>query len=115
MGRMFPSTVGNERKASQKSENRQSPVRTLLIRRKSDVKRRKNLGTTSVFGWQEVEPEMVQLGCLSSRIQAQKTKKWWTGREKLSANSFMLKELQSDSDTQNKHPKTKEYRPDFCF
>ena len=42
-------------------------------------------------------------------------KKWWTARGKISANSFMLKELQSDSGIQNKHPKTKEYRPDFCF
>ena len=42
-------------------------------------------------------------------------KKWWCLREKISANSFMLKELQSDSDAQNKHPKAKEYRPDFCF
>ena len=59
MGRMFPSTVGNERKVSQKSENRQTPVKTLLIRHKSNAGQRKNLGTTSVFGWQNAGPEKV--------------------------------------------------------
>ena len=32
-------------------------------------------------------------------------KKWWRLREKFSANSFLFKELQNDSDTQNKHQK----------
>jgi hypothetical protein len=42
-------------------------------------------------------------------------KKWWTARAIFSANLFMLKYLQRISDTQNKHPKIKEYRANFCF
>ena len=43
------------------------------------------------------------------------TKKWWTARAIFSVNSFTLKHLQCISDTQNKHPKIKEYRASFCF
>jgi hypothetical protein len=43
------------------------------------------------------------------------TKKWWTARAIFSANSFTLKYLQRILDTQNKHPKIKEYRANFCF
>jgi len=67
--------------------------------------------------------ELVKTNAAENRVSGAirtgfaRIKRAWSGclREKFSANSFALKELQNNSATQNKHSKIKEYRSDFCF